>query len=95
MTQSKSPAITATSGQLREAVEILLDCAVPEAYWPRAEQHARRKLERAKEMQPDVEYYDNFYLALLTRDIVREMAFSDYTMAVCLERAGAEKEALQ
>lgn len=93
MTQSKSPALVATSEQLREAVEALLGCPVPEEYWQRAERYARRKLERAKEMQPGVEYYDDFYLALLTRDTVREMAFSDYTMALCLERAGAKKEA--
>ena len=95
MTQSKSPALMATSKQLREAVEALLGCPVPEEYWPRAEQYARRKLERAKEMQPGADYYDDFYLTLLTRDTVREMAFSDYTMALCLERAGAGKEVLE
>ena len=95
MTQSKSPPLVASSEQLMEAVEALLDCPLPDEYWQRAEQHARRKLERAKEMQPEVEYYDDWYLTLLTRDTVRELAFSDYTLALCRERAKAAKEALK
>lgn len=78
---TKSPPITITSAELREAVENELDALIPDGLWSRAEHHARRKLDINRERTPEVDYYDNRYIVLLTADTAKELNFSDYTIA--------------
>lgn len=80
---SRSAQITITSDELRERVEDCLDRQIPGHVWERSEQYARRKLDMAREREPEVSYYNNEYLVLLTADTVRETEFSDYTMIAC------------
>ena len=80
---SRSAQITITSDELRERVEDCLDRQIPDHVWERSEQYARRKLDMAREREPEVSYYNNEYLVLLTADTVRETEFSDYTMIAC------------
>ena len=42
-----------------------------------------RKLDLCLERNPEIDYYNDEYLVLLTADTVRETAFSDYTLAAC------------
>lgn len=78
-----APAITITSEELRERVEERLDCWIPDSLWERSEPYARRKLDINRERNPEIDYYNDEYLVLLTADTVRETAFSDYTLAAC------------
>ena len=48
-----------------------------------SEPYARRKLDLCRERNPEIDYYNDEYLVLLTADTVRETAFSDYTLAAC------------
>lgn len=79
---SESAPITITSAELRERVEDRLGQWLPDSMWSRAEHYARLKLDQYRLRWPEIDYYDNDYLVLLTADTVREMAFSDYTFAV-------------
>lgn len=72
-----SPEITITSEELRERVEDHLDRWIP------AEPYARHKNEVNRQRHPEIDYYDNDYLVLLTADTVRETEFSDLTHALC------------
>lgn len=76
---SKSPPITITSAKLRACVEELLGAKIPDGLWRQAEMYARHKLSLYRQRQPDVAYYDDKYLILLTADTVRETAFSLFT----------------
>ena len=78
---SNSAQITITSDELRERVEDQLGQWIPDHLWDRSEPYARRKLDLYRQRQPEITYYDNDYLVLLTADTVRETAFSDYTIA--------------
>lgn len=78
---SSSAPITISSHELRERVEDHLDLWIPDDVWDRSEPYARRKLDLCRQRQPEIDYYDNDYLVLLTADTVRETAFSDYTIA--------------
>lgn len=51
--------------------------------WNRAEPYARHKNEVNRQRHPEIDYYDNDYLVLLTADTVRETEFSDLTHALC------------
>ena len=78
-----SPEITITSEELRERVEDRLDRWIPDDVWNRAEPYARHKNEGNRQRHPEIDYYDNDYLVLLTADTVRETEFSDLTHALC------------
>ena len=78
---SKSAPITISSNTLRQQVENRLDEWIPDALWSRAEPYARRKLDLARERDPEIDYYDNQYLVLLAADTVTEFAFSDHVNA--------------
>ena len=78
-----SPEITITSEELRERVEDHLDRWIPDDVWNRAEPYARHKNEVNRQRHPEIDYYDNDYLVLLTADTVRETEFSDLTHALC------------
>lgn len=78
---SNSAQITITSDELRERVEDQLGQWIPDHLWDRSEPYARRKLDLYRQRQPEITYYNNDYLVLLTADTVRETAFSDYTIA--------------
>lgn len=78
---SASALITITSQELRDGVEDHLNKWIPDNLWKRAEHYARHKLELCRQRQPEVDYYNNAYLVLLTADTVRELAFSDYTIS--------------
>ena len=80
---SMSPEITITSEELRERVEDHLDRWIPDDVWNRAEPYARHKNEVNRQRHPEIDYYDNDYLVLLTADTVRETEFSDLTHALC------------
>lgn len=89
---SSSAPITITSEELRDRVEEHIGRWIPDGLWERAEPYARRKLGFCRERQPDVDYYDNDYLVLLTADTVKETAFSDYTATVCSTIAAARAQ---
>ena len=78
-----APASTITSEELRERVEDYLGRWIPDSLWERSEPYARRKLDLGRERNPEIDYYNDEYLVLLTADTVRETAFSDYTLAAC------------
>ena len=78
-----TPDITITSEELRERVEEYLGRWIPDSLWERSEPYARRKLDLCRERNPEIDYYNDEYLVLLTADTVRETAFSDYTLAAC------------
>uniref|UniRef100_UPI00403879F9 chitinase n=1 Tax=Faecalibacterium prausnitzii TaxID=853 RepID=UPI00403879F9 len=78
-----SPEITITSEELRERVEDRLDRWIPDAAGTRADPHPRHKNEVNRQRHPEIDYYDNDYLVLLTADTVRETEFSDLTPALC------------
>lgn len=80
---SRSAPITITSAELREQVEDYLDRQIPDHVWERSEPYARRKINMAREREPEADYFNNDYLVLLTADTVRETEFSDYTMIAC------------
>ena len=69
--------------QLRERVEEHLGHWIPDSLWERSEPYARRKLDLCRERSPEIDYYNDEYLVLLTADTVRETAFSDFTIAAC------------
>lgn len=75
---SKSAPITITSSALRQQVENRLDTWIPDGLWRRAEPYARRKLDINRERTPEIDYYDNNYLVLLTADTVAEFDFADH-----------------
>lgn len=68
---------------LHERVEDHLDRWIPDDVWNRAEPYARHKNEVNRQRHPEIDYYDNDYLVLLTADTVRETEFSDLTHALC------------
>ena len=70
----------------KEMVDELLGEETPVEDFEKAERYARRKLQMAKERQPDATHYDEYYRALLTADVYREMMFSRYTMELCRAR---------
>ena len=70
-----APAITITSEELRERVEEHLGRWIPDSLWERSD--------LCRERSPEIDYYNDEYLVLLTADTVRETAFSDYTLAAC------------
>lgn len=78
-----SPEITITSEELRERVEDHLDRWIPDDVWNRAEPYARHKNEVNRQRHPEIDYYDNDYLVLLTADTVRETELSDFTRDLC------------
>lgn len=88
---SASSPITIQSQELRQAVENHLDTWIPDDLWNRSEPYARRKLNLNRERSPEIDYYDNRYLVLLTADTVREFSFEDYinarSMAIMAARA--------
>lgn len=69
----------------REAVFNELGREVPEAEMQRAESYADIKLKRAEETQPEntATYRSGWYRVLLVVDLVRQLAFSDFTIALC------------
>lgn len=77
---SKSAPITITSDELRERVEDRLGQWLPDSLWSRAEHYARLKLDQYRLRWPEIDYYNNDYLVLLTADTVGELALSDYTI---------------
>lgn len=89
---SKSAPITITSEELRDRVEEHLDGWIPDDLWKRSEPCARRKLDLCRQRQPEISYYDNDYLVLLTADTVKETAFSDYTIAASAAIAAARAQ---
>jgi len=76
---------------LKEQVDKLLGIETPDEDFQEAERYARRKLQMAKEREPNNTHYDDFYLVLLTADVYREMMFSRYTMELCMTRIAAEE----
>lgn len=75
--------IDISTDELRERVGEHLGRWIPDHVWDRAELYARRKLDLCRERNPEIDYYNNEYLVLLTADTVRETEFSDYTLAAC------------
>lgn len=74
----------------KETVDELLGITTPAEDFKKAEHYARRKLQMAKERQPDATHYDEYYRALLTADVYREMMFSRYTMNLYMARRATE-----
>lgn len=67
----------------RKAVFEILGQEVPDKEMQRAESYADRKLERATEMQPEdaATYRSGWYRVLLVADLVKQLAFQDFTLA--------------
>lgn len=76
-----SEPITITSQELRKQVEANAGQKIPDELWNKSEKYARRKLDSHRERSPEVNYYGNAYLVLLTEDTINEIAFSAFTMA--------------
>lgn len=78
----------------KQTVDELLGFETPEDDFRRAEGYAKRKLQLAKEREPNAARYDEYYRALLTRDVYNELMFSRYTMersaAIITEREEAK-----
>lgn len=74
----------------KETVDELLGITTPAEDFKKAEHYARRKLQMAKEREPDAAHYDEYYLALLTADVYRNMMFSRYTVELCMARQAVE-----
>ena len=89
---TKSPPITITSTELRKAVENELDALISDELWSRAEQYARHKLDINRERTPEIDYYDNHYLVLLTVDTAKELSFSNYTIARSIDIIASRAE---
>lgn len=69
----------------RQAVYDELGQEPTEEEMQRAESYADIKLKRAAEMQPEnaETYRSGWYRVLLVADLVRQLAFSDFTIALC------------
>lgn len=69
----------------RESVFEELGQTVPEAEMQRSESYADLKLRRAEEMWPEnaETYRSGWYRVLLVADLMRQLAFSDFTIALC------------
>ena len=82
---SLSPPITLDDNELCDRVEEYMGRWVPETIMKRATDYARRKLDTYRERYPDIEYYDDNYLVLLTADTVSEMELSYVlnTLSMC------------
>lgn len=87
---SKSAPITITSAELRARVEEALTRPVSDDVWKRSESYARMKLDHCREREPEITYYDNHYLVLLTYDTVLETEYSDFTIADCERKLAAK-----
>ena len=77
------------SATLKSKVEAYIGEQIPNELWPRAEEYARKKLDRINEMagrQYGDDGYGDDYLVVLTADVYREQCFSDYTLALAMER---------
>lgn len=77
------------SKTLKSKVEAFIGGQIPEELWPRAEEYARKKLNRINEMagrQYGEDGYGDDYLVVLTADVYHEQCFSDYTLALAMER---------
>ena len=81
-----APAITITSEELRERVEEHLGHWIPDSLWERSEPYARRKLDLCRERSPEIDYYNDEYLVLLTADTVR-------AENLCTRKAGYARRA--
>ena len=81
----------------REAVFEILGQEVPDKEMQRAESYADRKLERATEMQPEdtATYRSGWYRVLLVADLVKQLAFQDFTLALCELRNYEPKGGIQ
>lgn len=77
------------SKTLKSKVEAYIGEQIPDELWPRAEEYARNKLDRINEMagrQYGEDGYGDDYLVVLTADVCHEQCFSDYTLALAMER---------
>ena len=77
----------------RKAVFEILGQEVLDKEMQRAESYADRKLERATEMQP--EDAATYRSVLLVADLVRQLAFQDFTLALCELRNYEPKGGIQ
>ena len=83
---SASPPITLEDNELCDRVEEYMGRWIPEPIMKRATDYARRKLDTYRERYPDIEYYDDNYLVLLTADTVIEMEISNLTITFSMCR---------
>lgn len=69
----------------RQAVYNELGCEPPKEEMQRAEAYADIKLKCAEEMQPECAktYRSGWYRVLLVADLVRQLAFADFTITLC------------
>ena len=77
------------SATLKSKVEAYIGEQIPDELWPRAEEYARKKLDRINEMagrQYGDDGYGDDYLVVLTADVYHEQCFSDHTLALAMER---------
>ena len=83
--------------EARNTVFEILGQEVPDKEMQRAESYADRKLERATEMQPEdaATYRSGWYRALLVADLVKQLAFQDFTLALCELRNYEPKGGIQ
>ena len=78
-----APAITITSEELRERVEEHFGHWIPDSLWETLRALCPQEARPLPERSPEIDYYNDEYLVLLTADTVRETAFSDFTIAAC------------
>ena len=78
-----------TTSELKARVEKEVGTEICPIFFQKAEKYARKKLDRINEMasrQYGDDGYGDDYLVVLTADVYHEQCFSDYTLALAMER---------
>lgn len=70
------------SNELKTEVDCRLGIVTPAAAFAQAEQYARHKLAIYQARYPEVDYYDDAYLVILTMDTLREQALAAHYAAI-------------
>ncbi len=78
----------------KEEVEELLGCVITDEQFNEALEYAKRKQEYIYERECRAIVMQHWYLIKLTEEFVRSLAFSNFTMDLCMELRNMEKEHL-
>lgn len=77
---------------MKREVEDLLGCGISDGQFREALEHARRKQAYIYKRERRPVVLQRWYLAKLTEECVRSLAFSKFTMDLCRMRRETEKE---
>ncbi|RKI90471.1 hypothetical protein D7V94_13670 [Parablautia intestinalis] len=76
----------------KKEVEELLKMEIPDSLFQRVLGYAERKQRYIYNQTQEQTVMQNWYLVKLAEEYVRSFAFSEFTMCVCRELKGMEKE---